>query len=67
MRFDHPAPWEGCAYASAEPASRESLHGFLYALSGRDAAMDKARYLWSDALKELPMDEKHKKALKKHW
>ncbi len=38
LRFDHPAPWEGCGYASAEPASGESLHGFLYALSGRDAA-----------------------------
>ena len=38
LRFDHPAPWEGCAYASAEPAAGESLHGFLYALSGRDAA-----------------------------
>ena len=38
LRFDHPAPWEGCAYASAEPAPGESLHGFLYALSGRDAA-----------------------------
>lgn len=38
LRFDHPAPWEGCAYASAEPAAGESLHGFLFALSGRDAA-----------------------------
>jgi hypothetical protein len=38
LRFDHPAPWEGCGYASAEPAPGESLHGFLYALSGRDAA-----------------------------
>ena len=32
-----------------------------------DDTMDKARNLWPDALKELPMDEKHKKALKKHW
>ncbi len=38
LRFDHPAPWEGCGYASAEPAAGESLHGFLYALSSRDAA-----------------------------
>jgi len=38
LRFDHPAPWAGCAFASAEPAVGESLHGFLYALSGRDAA-----------------------------
>lgn len=38
LRFDHPAPWEGCGYASAEPACGESLHGFLYLLSGRDAA-----------------------------
>jgi len=38
LRFDHPAPWEGCGFASAEPASGESLHGFLYALSDRDAA-----------------------------
>ena len=37
LRFDHPAPWKGCAYASAEPAAGESLHGFLYTLSGRDA------------------------------
>lgn len=38
LRFDHPAPWCGCGYASAEPAPGESLHGFLYTLSGRDAA-----------------------------
>jgi hypothetical protein len=38
LRFDHPAPWTGCAYASAEPADGESVHGFLYTLSARDAA-----------------------------
>ncbi len=38
LRFDHPAPWIGCGYASAEPAQGESLHGFLYTLSARDAA-----------------------------
>ena len=38
LRFDHPAPWEGCGFASAELAPGESLHGFLYALSDRDAA-----------------------------
>jgi len=38
LRFDHPAAWEGCAYASAEPAPGESLHGYLYTLSERDAA-----------------------------
>jgi len=37
LRFDHPAPWSNCGYASAEPAPGESLHGFLYTLSGRDA------------------------------
>lgn len=38
LRFDHPSPWSGCGFASAEPAPGESLHGFLYTLSGRDAA-----------------------------
>jgi hypothetical protein len=38
LRFDHPAPWAGCAFASAEPAPGELLHGFLYTLSSRDAA-----------------------------
>jgi len=38
LRFDHPAPWVGCAFASAEQAPGESLYGFLYTLSGRDAA-----------------------------
>ncbi len=38
LRFDHPSRWVGCGYASAEPAPGESLHGFLYTLSGRDAA-----------------------------
>ena len=38
LRFDHPAPWADCGYASAEPAPGESVHGFLYTLSGRDAA-----------------------------
>jgi len=38
LRFDHPGPWVGCAYASAEPAAGESVYGFLYTLSVRDAA-----------------------------
>ena len=38
LRFDHPAPWTGCGYASAEPAPGETLHGVLYTLSERDAA-----------------------------
>jgi len=38
LRFDHPAPWSGCGYASAEPAPGETLHGMLYTLSERDAA-----------------------------
>ena len=38
LRFDHPAAWSGCGYASAEPAAGESLHGILYTLSERDAA-----------------------------
>jgi len=38
LRFDHPAPWENCGYASAEPAPGETVHGFLYTLGERDAA-----------------------------
>ena len=38
LRFDHPGPWVGCAYASAEPAAGEAVYGFLYTLSARDAA-----------------------------
>jgi hypothetical protein len=38
LRFDHPSRWVGCGYASAEPAPGESLHGYLYTLSARDAA-----------------------------
>lgn len=38
LRFDHPSPWVGCGYASAEPAAGEAVHGFLYTLSVRDAA-----------------------------
>jgi len=38
LRFDHPGPWAGCGFASAEPAPGEAVHGFLYTLSGRDAA-----------------------------
>jgi len=38
LRFDHPSRWVGCGYASAERSAGESLHGFLYTLSGRDAA-----------------------------
>ncbi len=29
--------------------------------------MEKARTLWPEALKELPMDEEHKEKLKTHW
>ncbi len=32
-----------------------------------DDVMEKARALWPDALKELPMDEMHKNGLKNHW
>jgi len=32
-----------------------------------DDAMEKARSLWPDALKDLPMDEAHKERLKSHW
>lgn len=38
LRFNHPAPWVGCGYASAEPAEGENLYGYVYTLSGRDAA-----------------------------
>ncbi len=38
LRFNHPSLWVGCGYASAEPAPGELLHGYLYTLSGRDAA-----------------------------
>lgn len=32
-----------------------------------DDTMEKARTLWPNALKDLPMDEKHKDKLKAHW
>ncbi len=38
LRFDHPAAWAGCGYASAEYAPGEELHGIVYQISGRDAA-----------------------------
>ena len=38
LRFDHPAAYRGCAYASAEYAPGEKLYGYLYTLSRRDAA-----------------------------
>ena len=38
LRFDHPAPWHNCGYASAEPAPGECVYGYLYTLSARDAA-----------------------------
>jgi len=38
LRFNHPSRWVGCGFASAEQAPGESLHGFLYTLSARDAA-----------------------------
>ena len=32
-----------------------------------DDTMERARLLWVEALKDLPMDEMHKEKLKKHW
>ncbi len=32
-----------------------------------DDSMEKARSLWPDALKDLPMDGEHKEKLKEHW
>lgn len=29
--------------------------------------MEKARSLWPEALKNLPIDEEHKEKLKAHW
>lgn len=32
-----------------------------------DEVMDKARNLWPDAIKDLPMNEEHKQKLQNHW
>ncbi len=32
-----------------------------------ESTIEKARALWPNALEELPMDEEHKEALRKHW
>lgn len=32
-----------------------------------DDTIEKARSLWPEALKDLPMDEEHKENLKEHW
>ena len=32
-----------------------------------DDVVEKARSLWPDALRELPMDKAHKKKLREHW
>jgi serine/threonine-protein kinase HipA len=32
-----------------------------------DDVVDKAKTLWQEAMKDLPMNEAHKKILKAHW
>jgi serine/threonine-protein kinase HipA len=32
-----------------------------------DDTMEKARNLWPDGIKDLPMNEDHKKQIKEHW
>ncbi len=53
------ANFESWAYAAGIPWRTIKPH--------IEDVMEKARSLWSNALKEMPMDETHKNGLKNHW
>ena len=59
--------WYQVSYAHFEYWAKKSGIPWRAIKPHLDDAMDKARDLWPQALKNLPMNEEHKQKLIKHW
>ena len=59
--------WYGVSYKHFEHWAIKSDIPWRAIKPHLDDAMEKARSLWPNALKDLPMHEEHKQQLKAHW
>lgn len=59
--------WYEVSYQHFEAMAKKSGIPWRVLKPHLDDVMDKARSLWSQALNELPMNDKHKETLKAHW
>jgi serine/threonine-protein kinase HipA len=59
--------WYDVSYANFQSWAGRSGIPWRVIKPHLDDAMDKARSLWPQALKDLPMSEQHKTKLKEHW
>ena len=59
--------WYGVSYEHFEYWAKKSDIPWRAIKPNLDDVMEKARTLWPDALKELPMNEEHKQQLVQHW
>lgn len=59
--------WFDVDFSNFEQWAKRSDVPWRAIKSHLDDSMEKARSLWPDALKDLPMDDEHKKKLKEHW
>lgn len=60
-------PWYQVSYAHFEYWAKKSGIPWRAIKPHLDDVMEKARSLWPQALKNLPMNEEHKQKLIKHW
>lgn len=59
--------WYEVSYANFEVWAKRSKIPWRVIKPHLDDTMEKARSLWPEALKSLPMNEAHKKKLQNHW
>ncbi len=59
--------WSTITYAHFEAWANKTTIPWRAIKSHLDDTLNKARALWPQALKELPMDEAHKQQLRTHW
>jgi serine/threonine-protein kinase HipA len=59
--------WYGVSYAKFEYWAKKSGIPWRAIKPHLDDSMEKARSLWPEALKDLPMNGEHKQKLKQHW
>jgi len=59
--------WHEASYANFQYWAEHAEIPWRVIKPHLDDTMEKARSLWQDAIKDLPMNEDHKKKIKDHW
>jgi serine/threonine-protein kinase HipA len=59
--------WYEASYANFEYWTDRSKIPWRAIKPHLDDTMEKARSLWPDGIKDLPMNEDHKRKIKQHW